>query len=150
MLFKKKTTWVVVVDGARSSVYVNNGRGTGLRVLSVIESAGGRRPTRELGTGKPGRGFAPGDARHAFDDPEDWHQQEKRIFARDVARGINKAAEQKAFDRLVIAAPAKSMGELRDGLSRLAKKKLKAELTKDLTNTPAVELPGHFKDVVPL
>jgi protein required for attachment to host cells len=150
LFFKKKTTWVVVADGARSSVYVNNGRGTGLRILSETKSAGGRRPTRELGTGKPGRGFAPGDARHAFDDPEDWHQQEKRMFARDVAREINKAAEQKAFDRLVIAAPAKIMGELRDALNHRAREKLKAELTKDLTNTPAPELPGHFKDVVPL
>lgn len=150
MLYKKKTTWVVVADGARSAVYVNNGRDTGLRMLSEVESDGGRQPTRDLGVGKPGRGFSPGAARHAFDNPVDWHRQEKRLFARDVARGINKAAEQNAFDRLVIAAPAKIMGELRGALNPGARKKLKGELTKDLTNTPPPELPDYFKDFVPL
>ncbi len=150
MLFKKKTTWVVIADGARSSVYINSGRGTGLRVLSQFESEGGRRPTRDLGTGKPGRGFAPSGARHAFDDPEDWHEQEKRLFARDVAKYINNAAERKSFDQLVIVAPSKIMGELRDSLSQGARKKLKAELTKDLTNTPPPELPAYFKDILPL
>lgn len=150
LLFKKKKTWVVVADGARSSVYVNNGQGTGLEVLSQSEPGSGRRPTRDLGTGKPGRGFATGGARHAFDDPVDWHQQEKMTFAREMAERINRAAEQKDFDRLVIAAPPKIMGELRGSLNRAAKEKLEAEVTKDLTNTPVPELPGFFKDILRL
>lgn len=150
MLFKKKKTWIVVADGARSAVYVNNGRGTGLQELSRSESEAGRIPTRDLGAGKPGRGFAPGDARHAFDDPVDWHRQEKRIFAREVVEAINSAAERKAFDRLIVAAPSKIMSEFRSNLSQRAKKRLKAEITKDLTNTPMIELPAYFKDFVPL
>ena len=72
------------------------------------------------------------------------------MFARGLAEEINGAAERKAFDRLVIAAPSKIMGELRGSLNQGAKKKLKAELTKDLTNTPTIELPAYFKDFVPL
>lgn len=150
MLFKKKKTWIVVADGARASVYVNNGHGTGMEILSQTEPGSGRRPTRDLGAGKPGRGFGPGDARHAFEDPVDWHQQEKMTFAREVAERVNRAAEQKDFDQLVIAAPSKIMGELRGALNHRARKMLKAEVTKDLTNTPPIELPGFFKDIVRL
>lgn len=147
MRFRPKKTWLVVADGARAEIYLNKGRGKGLQPVASDESAEGRLPTREQGTGKPGRGFAPGAGRHAFSDPTDWHEQAKQSFARGVAERINRGAARKAFDELVIAAPSKTLGELRNGLSDEARRRLRADIAKDLTNLSVHELPKHLASV---
>ncbi len=52
------------------------------------------------------------------------------------------ASPPKAFDRLMIVAPPFALGDLRAALSEQMKPHIYAELGKDLTKTPAAELPG--------
>ena len=61
---------------------------------------------------------------------------------------LDQRLADKAFDRLVIVAPPVALGDLRAGAVRAREAALYAELGKDLTKTPAAELPEHLAAVL--
>lgn len=147
MVIKKVTTWILVCDGARGRILVNRGKGTGLSEIESANSMEAREPTRNLGTDKPGRSFdSVGSSRHAMASPTDWHQFEKTQFARGMAAIVNKAALANDFDRLVIAAPPRVLGDLRQALRPQALKKITSEIGKDLTLIAIHDLGPHLGD----
>ena len=151
MLTKKATTWILVCDGARGRIFVNRGRGTGLSEIDSAESIDAREPTRELGSDRPGRSFdSVGGGRHAMASPTDWHRFEKTRFAKEMAAIINQAALKDGFDRLVIAAPPRVLGDLRQALRPQATKKISGEIGKDLTRVAIHDLGTHLGDIVNL
>jgi protein required for attachment to host cells len=62
------------------------------------------------------------------------------MFAKQVAEAINVDADRQDLERLVIAAPARTLAAISDHLSAAAKAKLAKTLAKDLTKTPDHEL----------
>lgn len=151
MLWKKKTTWILVCDGARARILVNRGRKTGLREIENAEHEDARRPTRELGTDKPGRAYeSTGASRHAMAPPTDWHRFEKAHFAKEMASIVNAAALEGRFDRLVLVAPPRVLGDLREALGPQARERVVGEIGKDLTNVSVHDLGSHLGDHVRL
>jgi protein required for attachment to host cells len=67
-----------------------------------------------------------------------------------VAKELNKAAYEGAFDRLVLVVPSRFLGELRDALDRHTRERVIAELSKDLTHLPTHELKSHLDDTIRL
>lgn len=53
-----------------------------------------------------------------------------------------------SYDRIVLAAGPKMLGEIRQGLSKGLHDHIASELHKDLVKTPLHALPGHFKGAV--
>jgi protein required for attachment to host cells len=144
-------TWIVIADGARAKVYQNNGPGTGLHEPRFPEMVGAHEPSKDINADCPGRmQSAPGGALHSVDYPSDPHREQKRIFARDVAEFFKLRQREKAFDDLVIVAPAKTLGDLPELLDKSVASHLKIEVAKDLTQFSAQELPKHLEDVVRL
>ncbi len=104
-----------------------------------------------MGTDKPGRTFdRVGTGRHAKEPRVDWHRFEKHKFARSMAKVLDKAAGNGAFDRLVLVAPPQTLGELRSALDKKTRARITAESAKDLTNLSIHELPEHLSEVVRL
>lgn len=104
---RKKTTWVVIADGARARIVATEGPGTGLVPLREMESAASRTPSRELGVERPGRAFESADVmRHAIEPRVDWHRFEKQQFARDIAAIVDNALGRRRFDTLVLVRAA--------------------------------------------
>lgn len=152
MTERHPTTWILVCDGARARVWANRGSGTGLTAVSAAENPGAHSPTRDLGTDKPGRSQDSSGlgGRHAVAPPVDWHRFEKEKFAREMAAVVNKAALAGEFDRLVIAAPPHTLGDLRKALDAHAAAKVTGEINKDLTQLGAHDLAAHLGDLVRL
>ncbi len=69
-------------------------------------------------------------------------------FAVQVVGVIEAAWKAGPYERLIIAAPAKMLGALRDALTPDLRAALYADLHKDLLKTPIAELPTHFADVM--
>ena len=131
---KGKTTWVLVADGARGRILTREGVAAGLRVWPEGEFRHEVRRTRELGTDRPGRVQESANAAHHAIAPRvDLSRQEKRQFARALAEFLEKGAQRDAFDRLVLVAPPRALGDLRAALGRHARERLAGELTNDLT-----------------
>ena len=144
---KPITTWILVADGARARVYENAGPGKGLAPVAGASFAVDHPPSRDIGTERPGRVHESlGDgSRHAIAPRVDWHQHEKHLFAKAMARELGAASER--YDRLVLVLPPKSLGELRAALDKTAAGKVVATLDKDLTNTPQAALADHIAPV---
>lgn len=146
---KAVRTWIVIADGAKARFLVNNGPGKGLKPANIADMSADLAPTRDIGTERPGRvhdRFGPG--RHAMAPRVDWHQQDKALFAAEVSKILNRSAQKGAFDRLVLVAPAKTLGELRHGLDTHAAALVSGELAKDLTNVAEHDLPSRLSDYV--
>lgn len=157
MLFKRRKTFIVVADGAQARIFEKKARNQPLELRHEMKSAASRTPTRDQGTGKPGRGHGPSggqaaagggksSGRHEFSDPVDWHDAAKSDFLGELTDKIRSYARAEAFDDLILVAPAKALGELRSRFDGDLARRLKGELEKDLTNLPAHELPERLKE----
>ena len=70
----------------------------------------------------------------------DYHQQEADRFAADVADLLNGRALADGFDALIVAAPPRTLGELRKHFRQEVSSRLTAEIDKDLTKHPVPEI----------
>jgi protein required for attachment to host cells len=146
---KPTVSWIVIADGAQARILANSGPGKGLSPLPGGEKHQPSRPTREINADRPGRSHdRMGPGRHAMEPPSDPQRTEKRRFAEDLADHLNAAALKHKYDRLVLVAPAKTLGDLRQALSKEAAAKVEGELSKDLTSTSDQDLPGHLSAVI--
>ena len=149
MRIKAQRTWILVADGARAHVVMSAGPGTDLKIVPGSEIRHVHPPTREIGTDRPGRTQeSVGGARHALAPRIDWHQQQKEQFARAIARKLDAEAASGSFERLVLIAPPQTLGEIRAALKPATMKRVAAEIVKDLTHVPILELGPHLADAI--
>jgi len=131
---------VLVGDGQKALFLRNNG--TAHQVKLVVEQVLERDnpPTREQGTDRPGRSNASvGVARSAMEET-DWHHIAEERFAGELAEALYRHAHAKLFDRLVIIAPPKVLGNLRKSLHAEVSARVAAEIPKELTSHPLAEI----------
>jgi protein required for attachment to host cells len=142
------TTWIVVADGTRGFILTNKGIGKGLKKIGFLDSEEGRKHSREMVSDKPGRTFTH-DGGHAAMEPHTEPQRyAKFTFAQSVAKML--ARMQKKFDRLILVAPPKTLGDLRNALDKHIQEKIIGELHKDLTYLSAHDLPKQLARVLPV
>ncbi len=145
------TTWVLIADATSAKIYVNRGRGSGLEPLPHGELAGVNAHTRDLVSDRPGRAFdSHGAGRHSMEPPTDPHEHEKARFIERLSDFLAERAERGGFDQLVVVAPPRALGLLRDKLTPAVAKRVVHELHKDLIPIPEHELAGHLAEVVTL
>lgn len=133
--------WILVADGSRALVLVNNGDPEllDLRVLQVF-NLGDNPRSSEQGADRPGRSqTGMGDRRTAYEET-DWHRIEEDRFARDVAAALDRHYAVKAFRWLAIFAPPRTLAELRKTMSRETRAHVVQEVAKDLTKHPIPEI----------
>jgi protein required for attachment to host cells len=101
-------------------------------------------PTHEQGTDKPGRSFSRmGPGRSAV-EPTDWHDLEQHHFVRAVSAALEKMVRDRLVKALVIAAPPRTLADLRRDLHGDVKARIIAEVDKDLTKHPLDEIEKHL------
>jgi protein required for attachment to host cells len=101
-------------------------------------------PTHEQGTDKPGRSFSSvGHGRSAVEQT-DWHDLEQHRFARVVAEALEKLMRERHVKALVIAAPPRTLADLRQALHKDVKAGIIAEIDKDFTGQPVYEIEKHL------
>src|SRR3546814_11029566 len=115
---KPTRSWIVIADGAQARILENHGPGKGLVPLPAGVMQKTSRPSRDIDTDRPGRGYNPMGQHHTMDSPSDSHREEKRRFADLLANHINAAALDRSYDRLILVAPPKTLGGLPQSLSQ--------------------------------
>jgi protein required for attachment to host cells len=145
---KKVVTWVLVADATHASVFVNDGPGRGLSPADEPSfKSGVPRYTREVVSDREGRSWgAGGVGRHGMDPPTDPKRHAEASFAREVAQTIGQAALDKKFDRLVLVAPPKALGDLRAELPKHAQDRVTREIPKDLVHLDGNGLARHLTE----
>jgi protein required for attachment to host cells len=147
---KRRVTWIVMADGSRARIVKARDEGSGFDMLSDLVSSEAHTPSRDLVSDRPGHGQeSANSAHHAMEPRHDPHDQVKSAFLRGVAERLNRAGGEKAFDALILFAPPRCLGELRDALDDKTRGKIKASAPKDLTKLPLNELPDHLEALTP-
>ena len=104
-------------------------------------------PTHEQGTDKPGRVYAGTGAgnggRRGAVEPTDWHELEEHRFARMVAEALEKLVRERKV-KVVVAAPPRTLAELRHAFHDDIKSRIIAEVDKDFTKLPVYEIERHL------
>lgn len=101
--------------------------------------------THQQGTDRPGRAVeSAGTHRHASMEPTDWHQIEKERFADRVAAALEKLVRDQNTSKIVVVAPPQTLAELRHVFHADVKKRIIAEVNKDLTRHPVWEIEKHI------
>ena len=137
--------WVLVCDGEKALFLRNEMDGEDPYLQVVREKSQDNPKDIDQSANRPGRvGQSAGHGRSAYDDT-DWHELAKDRFAAELADILYKRAHKGEFDRIVLVAPPKTLGELRDQLHQEVSDKVVAEVPKTLTNHPLDEIEKLLK-----
>ncbi len=105
-------------------------------------------PERDLyADSKPGRGRSPqGGRAHSYDDHRSQHEEEfERRFARKVLEKTRRVVRANKARYVVLAAPARMLGLLRQDLNAILKHGLEVQkLAKDMTKFSPKQIHDHL------
>ncbi|MGR3462823.1 MAG: host attachment family protein [Roseovarius sp.] len=133
-------TWVLVADGKKALFLENvtDAQAPNLVIRRVEEQD--LPPNREQQSDRPGRMSDPGPGQRSGLSSADWHELDEARFASDMAEVLYRMAHRGTFKRLILVAPPKTLGGLRDHLHKEVAQCIVAEIGKDLTNHPGDKL----------
>lgn len=127
-------------DGRKALFLRNAGHPFALKLQTERVMEQDNPATAAQGSDEPGRAFqSVGTARSAMEQT-DWHDLEEKRFAHEVAARLDRMARDGRITQLVIAAPPRTLGELRQAMSDEVRAKVVAEIDKDFTRHPVPEL----------
>ncbi|HKN28384.1 MAG TPA: host attachment protein [Roseiarcus sp.] len=98
----------------------------------------------DQGSDKPGRGFASAHAtRRSAMEPTDWHDIEEHRFAERVSEALERLVRARGAPALVVAAPPRTLADLREALHPDVKARIVLQIDRDFTNQPVWEIERH-------
>lgn len=132
--------FVFVGDGRKALFLRNEGdeKFPNLRTEQVFVEE--NPPAHEQGTDAPGRAFASVGGRRSGVEQTDFHELGEQRFAKDAAAALQRLVRDRKVKALVIAAPPKTLAELRRVMHAEVKSRVVAEIDKDLTKMPIYEI----------
>ncbi|XBQ17534.1 MAG: host attachment family protein [Oceanicaulis sp.] len=156
----EQITWVAVFDGGKALVFENKGFDDAVNLELLNRFDNDNPPDREQTTDRPGRFQDAGsgskgkgvDAQAAHGrsgvQQTDRHELEKIRFTDRLLDRLNQEAERQSFDRLVLIAADKTLGEARERYSDRLEKRLLIEEPKDVVNEPADEIEKRVQNLL--
>lgn len=140
----KANRLVLVCDGAKALLLSDAGIAPEPR-LTVLETLAEPHPgTIDLGTDRPGRVHeSMGTSRSAVEQP-DLHAEAEAAFLGRVAVRLGELVAAGTAHSILIVAPPRALGTLREALSPQVKACVSGEIAKDLVKLPVGEIERHI------
>jgi len=136
--------FIFVGDGTKALFLRNEGDEKFANFVTQEVFVDDNPPSHEQGTDRPGRVYASArNATRSAIEPTDWHHLEEHRFAKKVAEALERLVRERHAG-LVIAAPPKTLADLRKALHPDVKARVIAEINKDFTNQPVGEIEQHI------
>ncbi|MBV7256073.1 host attachment protein [Pacificimonas sp. WHA3] len=138
-------TEICVVDGEKLLLLVNEGDHEYPDLQVARKETQDNPSDGELSANRPGRQSESTGARtYAYDDT-DFHQLAEDRFAADAADILYKRAHANKFEKLIVIAPPKTLGEIRKSYHVSVEQKLAGEIDKEATNLPPEDIANMIK-----
>ena len=131
---------VVVMDGKKLLLLQNDGTAASAHLTVLAKAEQDTPPSREIASDRQGRAFESSGSRRSSYDEADFHQLAEDRFAADAAAMLEKLALAGDFERLIVTAPARTLGELRDHYHGEVAKRIVGEIDKDFTKHTLPEI----------
>ena len=96
--------------------------------------------THEQGTDAPGRAINSIDARRSAMEQTDWQAQAEERFLTDLAKRLDAAVTAGETKSVIIVAPPRALGVLRQAYSDGLRGAVRAEIDKDYVRMPVHEI----------
>ena len=146
-LTQVRPLWVICLDHQRARLFQAEGQDWRLTALPDANRDAPLPPSRDLGSDRPGRTFeSVGGQHHAVEPHSDLHRLAGARFVAQVAKDLLQATEDQRFDRLILVAPPRAMGELRQALDSRVSSRVVAEVTADLTQQTTAQLQAALRE----
>jgi|SRR5579862_1025016 len=139
--------YVFVGDGRKALVLRNEGDAQFLDLKTERVFTDKNPPTHEQGADRPGRAHSSVGPGRSSVTQTDWHDLEEHKFAHDVAAALEKVVRERKVEALIIVAPPRALADLRKAFHNDVKKKIVAEIDKDLTRHPVDDIEKHLMNV---
>jgi protein required for attachment to host cells len=136
--------WVVVCDGAKALILENAGDAAApnLKTKEVHEQPDPK--TSDLGTDAPGRSISSSGGRRSAMEQTDWHDLAEQKFLADLAKRLDAAVTAGETKSLIIVAPPRALGVMRQHYSASVRNAVRAEIDKDYVRMPVHEIEKHL------
>jgi protein required for attachment to host cells len=129
------TTWVLVADARHARILAVEDAGLVPRIRSTVMA-----PPPNGQRRSPEHGWTHGA------DPRPEH--EERRFVHLLVQTLERGVAESHFRHLVLVAPPRLLGMLRESLPRGLEGRLRASTAKDWGHVPDAELPPHVRPLV--
>jgi protein required for attachment to host cells len=136
--------WVVVCDGAKALILENAGDAVSLNLKTKEVFQERSQRTSEQGTDGPGRSFSSvGQGRSAVQQT-DFHQQDEERFLAELTKRLDVAVSSGETKCVVLVAPPRALGVIRQAATPHLRKAIRAEIDKDFVRMPVHEIEKHL------
>ena len=131
--------WVLVCDGAKALVLENVGdeRFPNLQTRDVYQQ---EEFAVHEAADAPGRIFKPGPGPRSAVETVDKHDQSEAAFLKKLMDTLDAAALVGKFKSLIVVAPPRALGLMRQSYSSHVRQALRGEIDKDLVGLPVHEI----------
>ena len=136
--------WIVVCDGSRALILENAGdeKFPNLKTRETYQQD--NPPTHAQGTDAPGRSISSVGHGRSSMEQTDWHEQAEREFLRGLAERLDSAVKAHQVSAMIVVAPPRALGVLRQSYSSGLRAVVVEELHKDLVKMPVHEIEKHL------
>ncbi|MDN4987083.1 host attachment family protein [Bradyrhizobium sp. WYCCWR 13022] len=138
---------VFVGDGRKALFLRNEGdeKFPNLKTEAVFETE--NPSANSQGSDRPGR-ISKGahSGQRSAVEMTDWHELEEARFARQVAAAAERLLRGEHATAIIVVAPPRTLAELRSAFHDDVKRRIIAELDKDLTKHPVGDIEKHLRD----
>lgn len=142
-------TWIVIADGARGRILVQERIGAPLKhAYDEEDLVGNRALSHELGSDRPGRSGEKHGHRNTYEPRSDPHEKAEHAFCQFIAEIVSRAALDRRFERLILVAPPHMLGDLRKCLSPHARNLVSGEFAKNWLRLTDGEVAEHLGDAL--
>ena len=93
---------------------------------------------------EPGRSFSSVGSGRSAVEQTDWHRQEEERFLQKLVSQLDHSVKVGEVKSLVIVAPPRALGVLRQAYSHNLRAAVQAEIDKDLVRLPVHEIEKHL------
>ncbi|MEQ8813175.1 MAG: host attachment protein [Thalassobaculum sp.] len=140
----RTVTWILTADHQHARVYAFTGRGADLAPVDALAMDDHLPASHEAGSHRPDLGYAAkGGPGHGYEPRTTPHEKAALGFVDRVASALEAAAGRDDFQRLIVSAPPRALGELRQRMPEAVRGRVVGELDLDLTKEPADAVLRH-------
>lgn len=128
--------WIVVADRMQAHIFRKTSKG--------IERIADAKPGHSLATHE----HKGGGSFHGYDQKSGKNHHDDAGFIQKLAAWLDTAERERIFDRLVIVAAPRTLGDIRAALSKNVFTRVTAEVDKELTEMPEAKIKEHLNDII--
>lgn len=144
-------TWILVAHRSGARILENKGPRKGLDLIQQIEHPEGRLKNHEINSDKPGHSFdSKGGGHHAYNNEHAPTEHVAEQFAKQLSEVLDHGRTQQRFDKLVLVAEPRFLGNLRAVIPAKTAALICATMDKDLGGVETRDLPKRLNGVVRL